>query len=55
MSNQQNQQNLNDATANSKLPMAHAIDVEFSMELADEDDVEALERAEAADKRQENT
>lgn len=34
------------------LPIAKNEDVEFDMELADEDDLEALERMEAADKRQ---
>lgn len=37
-----------------KLPTAHAFDVEFSMEEADQEDMEAVERSEAADKRQEN-
>jgi len=35
------------------LPVAKNEDVEFSRELADEDDLEALERMEAADRRQE--
>lgn len=34
-----------------KEPVAHAEDVEFSRELADEDDREAQERARNADKR----
>lgn len=34
-----------------KLPIAKNEDVEFSMELADEDDLEALERMRAADQR----
>lgn len=37
-----------------KLPVAKAQDVEFSMDAADQDDLEAIERAEAADKRQDN-
>lgn len=37
-----------------KLPIAKAEDVEFSMEKADAEDLEALERMEAADKRQHN-
>lgn len=37
-----------------KLPVAKAEDVEFSMDQADAEDLEALERMEAADKRQEN-
>lgn len=36
-----------------QLPIAKNEDVEFSAELADEDDVEAQERANAADYRQE--
>jgi hypothetical protein len=36
---------------NKKQPIAKAEDVEFSMELADEADVEALERMRAADQR----
>lgn len=35
------------------LPIAKNEDVEFSMDLADEDDLEALQRAKKADKRQE--
>lgn len=38
---------------NNKLPIAKNEDVEFSRELADEEDMEALERMEAADRRQE--
>ncbi|MBN2983289.1 MULTISPECIES: YfhD family protein [Cohnella] len=34
-----------------KLPVASAEDVEFSQELADEDDLEAQQRAEEADRR----
>ncbi|CAG7634634.1 YfhD family protein [Paenibacillus allorhizosphaerae] len=36
-----------------KLPIAKQEDVEFSAEAADRDDLEALERAEEADARQE--
>jgi len=36
---------------NKRLPIASAEDVEFSEELADEEDKEAMERAEAADRR----
>ena len=36
------------------LPIGKNEDVEFSEALADEDDLEAVERAEAADARQEN-
>lgn len=36
-----------------KLPTNQAEDVEYSRELADEDDLEAQERARQADKRQE--
>ncbi|HZG76911.1 MAG TPA: YfhD family protein [Paenibacillus sp.] len=36
-----------------RLPVAKNEDVEFSRELADEDDLEALERMHAADRRQE--
>lgn len=39
---------------NEVLPIAKSEDVEFSEALADADDREALERAEAADERQEN-
>jgi hypothetical protein len=39
---------------NQKLPIAKNQDVEFSMDLADEEDLKALERAEAADKRQDD-
>jgi hypothetical protein len=35
-----------------ELPIAKNEDVEYSSKLADEDDVEAVERAEAADTRQ---
>ncbi|WNR46362.1 YfhD family protein [Paenibacillus roseipurpureus] len=47
MSNPNNQ-------ANRNLPVAKQEDVEFSSEVADRDDFEAAERAEAADQRQEN-
>ena len=39
---------------NKQLPIAKNEDVEFSWELADEDDREAVRRAEEADRRQEN-
>jgi hypothetical protein len=45
MANQENEER--------KLPVAKNEDVEFSRELADEEDLEALERMEAADARQE--
>ncbi len=35
-----------------RLPIVKAQDVEFSMDQADEEDLEAMERAEAAEKRQ---
>ncbi|CAM3438192.1 YfhD family protein [Marinicrinis lubricantis] len=38
---------------NQQLPIGKNEDVEFSIEAADEDDLEALKRAEAADARQE--
>lgn len=38
---------------NNKLPVEKNEDVEFSMEVADEDDREAFARMQAADKRQE--
>jgi hypothetical protein len=38
---------------NKKLPIAKNEDVEFSVELADREDREALQRAKAADKRAE--
>lgn len=38
-----------------QLPINKVEDVEFSLEQADEDDLEALARAEAADRRQENS
>jgi hypothetical protein len=39
------------ASRTSKLPAASAEDVEYAQELADEDDLEAWERAEEADRR----
>ncbi|MDF2725040.1 MAG: YfhD-like protein [Paenibacillus sp.] len=39
---------------NAAMPTAKNEDVEFSESLADAEDLEALERAEAADARQEN-
>lgn len=41
-------------TNDKNLPIARNEDVEFSRELADEDDLEALARAEAADERAES-
>lgn len=35
-----------------RLPIVKTQDVEFSIDEADEEDLEAMERAEAADKRQ---
>lgn len=43
----------NERSERKKLPIARSEDVEFSMEQADDEDLEALERMEAADKRQE--
>ncbi|MDF2927505.1 MAG: YfhD-like protein [Paenibacillaceae bacterium] len=40
--------------ATKQLPVAKAQDVEFSMDQADDEDLEAMERAEACDKRQDN-
>lgn len=37
--------------AQQQLPIAKNEDVEFSMEMADEEDLEALERMKAADQR----
>lgn len=67
--NQANQQQANNALANNQLenqignnltadtgqelPVAKKEDVEFSKELADQEDLEALERANQADARQE--
>ncbi|MGN7380413.1 MULTISPECIES: YfhD family protein [unclassified Paenibacillus] len=48
--NPQDLQTMNDKN----LPIARNEDVEFSRELADEDDLEALARAEAADERAES-
>ncbi|MEB3100710.1 YfhD family protein [Ferviditalea candida] len=39
---------------NNNLPVAKREDVEFSAEAADADDLEAVERAEAAEQRQKN-
>lgn len=36
------------------LPIAKGEDVEFSSEVADEDDMEAVQRAESAEQRQQN-
>ncbi|MCI3923225.1 YfhD family protein [Paenibacillus sp. TRM 82003] len=47
------QTNNNEEGKNNKLPVAKNEDVEFSRELADDEDMEALERMEAADRRQE--
>ncbi|MFD2672426.1 YfhD family protein [Marinicrinis sediminis] len=41
------------ATQEQKLPISKNEDVEFSMDQADAADLEALKRADAADKRQE--
>lgn len=43
----------NNADATKQLPDGKNEDVEFSMEAADEDDLEALARAQAADRRAE--
>ncbi|WP_408635325.1 YfhD family protein [Paenibacillus selenitireducens] len=43
-----------DEQAKHQLPISKNEDVEFALEAADEDDLEALERAKAADARQEN-
>jgi hypothetical protein len=40
-----------DRNHNKQLPVTHNEDVEFSLEAADEDDIEALERAESAEQR----
>lgn len=48
MSQKQNNQ------ANNDLPVAKQEDVEFSAEVADKDDFEAAQRAQAADDRQED-
>lgn len=47
------QPNDNPVDDRKKRPIGKNEDVEFSRELADEDDLEALERMEAADRRQE--
>jgi hypothetical protein len=44
-----------DQQANEKLPIARNEDVEFSAEVADEDDREAMQRAEDADQRAEQS
>lgn len=49
MANQNDKQ-----TEKDKLPVVKSEDVAFSLKVADEDDLEALARAEAADRRQEN-
>lgn len=49
MTREQNQPN------NECLPIAKNEDVEFSEALADEDDLEAMKRAEEADRRQEGS
>lgn len=43
-----------EANENEPFPIGKNEDVEFSEALADEDDLEAVERAEAADNRQQN-
>lgn len=43
----------NNSQGQSNLPVAKQEDVEFSAEIADRDDFEAAERAQAADERQE--
>lgn len=48
------QTNNNEKQTKKRLQVVKSQDVEFSMDLADEDDLEAIERAEAADKRQDN-
>lgn len=44
----------NERTQNRKLPTGKNEDVEYDAEFADEDDVEAVERAHEADDRQED-
>lgn len=44
-----------DQQAYEKLPLARNEDVEFSAELADEDDREAMQRADEADQRAEQS
>lgn len=46
------QNNLGTPQKSRRLPIVKAQDVEFSIDEADDEDMEALERAEAADKRQ---
>lgn len=53
MTNQENNPMNAGQNRQKNLPIAKNEDVEFSRELADEDDMEALERMEAADSRQE--
>lgn len=48
MENKKHNENMN-----KELPTSRVEDVEFSMDLADAEDMEALERAEQADRRQE--
>lgn len=45
---------MNQKNNNQNLPVAKQEDVEFSAEVADKDDFEAAERAQAADDRQED-
>ncbi|MEX1030489.1 MAG: YfhD family protein [Paenibacillaceae bacterium] len=47
----QNQAQNQDRHGNKELPITHNKDVEFSQEVADEDDFEALHRAELAEQR----
>ncbi|MGU3473920.1 YfhD family protein [Paenibacillus sp. D51F] len=42
-----------DQTGNKDLPLGKSEDVEFSRDLADREDLEALQRAEEADRRAE--
>lgn len=49
-----NENELFETDENEQVSIAKNEDVEFSEALADEADMEALERAEAADERQEN-
>jgi len=46
---------LNNKNQEKKLPIAKNEDVEFSMEMADQEDLEALERMKAADRRAQST
>jgi hypothetical protein len=45
---------MNQKKSNQNLPVSKQEDVEFSAEVADKDDFEAAERAQAADDRQED-